>query len=904
MRTPFLAALALTAFVPVAALAQTPCGSWSTAFAPPGVDTPIESYVEHDDGSGLALYAAGPFTQIGDRSILGVARWDGAAWSQVGNGLRDATRLVVFDDGAGAKLYASGRFRAIHGAPADWIARWNGTSWEALAGAGPNGTSDQIHALCVHDDGSGSALYVAGAFRLPGFGQTRRIARWNGSTWTDLSTGVQQTEPVRALATHDDGSGAALYLGFGGDALSTTPVHRWNGTTWSAVSAGFGVTGADVFALATYASGGTTSLYAAGNFGFGAAGAPRHAIARLDAGTWSAVGGGVTGASVLGFACAVHDDGSGARLHLGGVFEHAGGLAATGVANWDGATWRVPAHVLAPDNSGVYALASHDDGSGAALYVSGSFQLAGTAAARNAAVLRGNAWSAIASGTGATSATYVARALDAGNGEALYVGGQFLAIGSQPIAGVARFDGATWTPLGSVQDVDGAIHALTVFDGGSGPEIYAAGSFTRIGGVAAARIARFDGTNWHALGGGLDNAAYALTSFDDGSGDALYVAGVFTAAGGSTALRIARWNGAAWSSVGVGANSWINDVAVHDDGGGAALYACGAFTAIGGIAAPRIARWNGSSWSAFGASDIAESFQYHDLEVHDDGVRRDLYVAGTVFLTGRPTASSITRWDGTQWHAIDDVANYVTLLRSVHDGAGPRLCATSVSLSATTETRVRLWDGATWSTIGGIVSGTGVSGIEPFDSDGDGVPELHFVGSIDTANGAPVSNLARYDLCATPAPIVCAGDGSGVACPCANSGATGHGCANSLHAAGASLESGGVASLAHDTLRLRTSGLTGSAVIHAQGTSVAGANGVVLGDGLRCAGGAVMRIGAAPIANGASAFPPAGARVSELGLVTAPGSTRVYQAIYRNAASFCTNSATNGTNGLSITWTL
>jgi hypothetical protein len=76
----------------------------------------------------------------------------------------------------------------------------------------------------------------------------------------------------------------------------------------------------------------------------------------------------------------------------------------------------------------------------------------------------------------------------------------------------------------------------------------------------------------------------------------------------------------------------------------------------------------------------------------------------------------------------------------------------------------------------------------------------------------------------------------------------------------------------------------------------------VFGDGLRCAGGAVARIGTKSNTGGASQYPGAGdAPVSVRGMVTAPG-TRIYQTWYRNAAVFCTAATFNLTNGVSITW--
>ena len=94
-----------------------------------------------------------------------------------------------------------------------------------------------------------------------------------------------------------------------------------------------------------------------------------------------------------------------------------------------------------------------------------------------------------------------------------------------------------------------------------------------------------------------------------------------------------------------------------------------------------------------------------------------------------------------------------------------------------------------------------------------------------------------------------------------------------------------------------------SSALDFQGTTQqSGGNGAVFGDGLRCAGGTILRLATKPNAGGASSYPGVrDPRVSVRGLVTAPG-TRTYQVWYRNAAAFCTTSTFNVTNGILIAW--
>jgi len=149
----------------------------------------------------------------------------------------------------------------------------------------------------------------------------------------------------------------------------------------------------------------------------------------------------------------------------------------------------------------------------------------------------------------------------------------------------------------------------------------------------------------------------------------------------------------------------------------------------------------------------------------------------------------------------------------------------------------------------------------------------------------------------------CFGNGSGTACPCGNAGAAGNGCANSLNAAGANLAAIGVSSISADSVTLQGSGMPNSSALYFQGTTQqSGGAGVVFGDGLRCVGGSVIRLGTKFNASGSSSYPVgADLQVSVRGLVSVP-STRTYQCWYRNAAAFCTTSTFNLTNGLELVW--
>ncbi len=168
-----------------------------------------------------------------------------------------------------------------------------------------------------------------------------------------------------------------------------------------------------------------------------------------------------------------------------------------------------------------------------------------------------------------------------------------------------------------------------------------------------------------------------------------------------------------------------------------------------------------------------------------------------------------------------------------------------------------------------------------------------------------VTTATVLDGVLPPAVIyACFGDGSGTVCPCGNSSMVGarEGCVNSL-GVGAALRATGAARIASDSFQLVGTQMPNSSALYFQGTAMAGAGlGTTFGDGLRCAGGTVVRIGTKANTAGGSSYPVAGELPVSVKGLNAAGATRVYQVWYRNAAVFCSAGTFNLTNAAEVTW--
>ncbi len=603
--------------------------AWSALSGPSGNGTNGDVYAlaVYDDGSETALYAGGYFNTAGGVTVNNIAKWDGTAWSALsgpsGTGTNSQVEaLAVHDDGSGKALYAGGWFFTAGGLTVSTIAKWDGTAWSALSGPASTGTNLKVEALAVHDDGSGEALYAGGWFSTAGGVPANHIAKWDGTAWSALSgpSGNGTNDDVYALAAYDDGSGEALYAGgdfysAGGEAVHS--IATWDGTAWSALSGPSGNgTHNFVEALAAYDDGTGEALYVGGRFGTAGAVIVNH-VAKWDGTAWSALSGpSGTGTDRVVEAFAVHDDGSGEALYVGGNFFSAGGVSVNNIAKWDGTAWSA----LSGLDGGVHALAVYDDGSGKALYAGGWFTNAGGVTVNSIAKWDGTAWSALSgpSGTGTDGTLYALAVYDDGSGEALYAGGLVLATaGGVTVNSIARWDGTAWSALSGPFGADNSVFALAVYDDGSGEALYAGGWLATAGGVTVNNIAKWDGTVWSALSGpsgtGTDGGVWALAVYHDGSGSALYAGGTFATAGGVTVNGIAKWDGTAWSALsgpsGTGTPGGVYALAAYDDSTEMALYAGGGLYAAGGVPSSRIAKWSCGPYTIF-----ADGFESGDTQ--------------------------------------------------------------------------------------------------------------------------------------------------------------------------------------------------------------------------------------------------------------------------------------------------
>jgi hypothetical protein len=105
---------------------------------------------------------------------------------------------------------------------------------------------------------------------------------------------------------------------------------------------------------------------------------------------------------------------------------------------------------------------------------------------------------------------------------------------------IAKWNGSNWSSLGSGVGRNSQGYPWVLALAASGNALYAGGYFSIAGGKAVHQVAKWDGTNWSALGSGINDFDLPRVGALAISGGSLYVGGKFTLAGGKASLYAAK----------------------------------------------------------------------------------------------------------------------------------------------------------------------------------------------------------------------------------------------------------------------------------------------------------------------------------------------------------------------------
>ena len=685
---------------------------WSSGFGVPQFDGAVTTAARYAGG----LVVGGEFRVAGGVAVNHIARWDGAHWLPLGDGLPTAPAALAV---SGDTVWVAWNERSSGGSY--WtgkIAFWDGQSWNALAEQ-----SETIVSVVIWQ-GRPATLVL-------GYGYEVRAL--SAGVWVPLG-------PPGAL---DSVYGAALFtdgdsLYFGGqfrveNTATSTPVLKvWDGTNWS-VRASVTAGPNSGYVLCMGSSGGQLII---GGFFPEINGVPVTNIATRVGSVWRAMG-----SELAPQVTQITDDGAGHPVAFGAFAGSPMWGAWPGAARWDGTRWLLTANDLYPSALGVVANAGQ-------LFAFGSFQQNGWRELHGFAKLAetdaqplGSA-GASAGGLGGAEGGSSVNAITSFGGTTV-VGGAIGVPGDTLCydcgRGVMAFTGSGWRSLTDGTFFGGRVLALTPF----GDRLVAGGRFYMSLNLHSANsIAQWDGTYWWPMG----NVTGEVDAFAQYRGT-LFIGGQFGTADGLLCSSIAKWTGKQWLPVGpivldtAGTPQILAMTVWHDR-----LIVAGKFENRGNVPAHNIASWDGANWSALPGSPTGTVTAL----AATDSV---LYVGvGTGLMdpiAPVPSEQPLYAWSGSQWSEIDAPLNGgVRSLLATPSGlfVGGDIAESSGELIG-----LARFDGSHWFTMG-----SGLRGPLGWDCSAQALallPDGLWVGgSFSVAGGKPSSRIARFEGLARAVP--------------------------------------------------------------------------------------------------------------------------------------------------------
>ena len=487
------------------------------------------------DDSGI-WHAGGDFSFYGSESGNGIARLDsGNVWRTldggVGNGFDNFVRRIVFD---GSDVIVGGRFDAAGSAfvEAHHVARWSPTTgWSQVGGGVANEVGiiveheRGVHSLATGPDG---ALWVGGLFSRAGDVAAMNLVRVAPDNTASAVVGPRPTNGVagmvNALATTTDNTVVAGgEFSFAGR-IAAERLAAWNGIEWAPVLGGLGGFVNDMKVL-------STGVIAVAGRDLQSDGTYLGAVAFYQDNAWQVPG----GLPINGTGLVVYED-SGNRIWLGGSLYDLS-FSEKQLFVFDGGAWSSGGEFVIANPSGdlggmVRAIAEY----AGKLVIAGQFdQVNGVVARHIVTEDDAGRWTEL--GGIARQGLVWVNTLAVHPKLGLVVGGPFDTIGGAEIANLAAWNGSEWKGIGGGVTAEGnfvfVTKVLPYRDG-----LFVAGGFDHAGETPAQNIAWFDGTAWHALGGGVSDLIAAMLVKDD----VLYVGGALLHADGKPSCHVGAWD--------------------------------------------------------------------------------------------------------------------------------------------------------------------------------------------------------------------------------------------------------------------------------------------------------------------------------------------------------------------------
>lgn len=701
--------------------------SWNQSFVPPpGVAGEVTRMVSYSSN----LIVGGHFVSASGSAITNIAQWDGAMWQSVAGGVDGRVGALAV---VGSNLYVGGMFSRAGDVAVTNFAVWNGHEWGGLPGlsgfdyiwAG----EPQVLAILPVTNG----LYVAGNFLEAGGVAATNVAFWDGTNWHALGSGIaNQGGQVYSLAFF---RGQLYAGGIFRDAnnVLTFNIARWDGQEWKPLNSGITEGNNDVVISGNSHSGAVHTLavhrhklFVGGNF-LRAGNRRVSGYAAWTGRRWIRLGKGATGGNQV----VNHFEKQGTTLWIGGSFTKFQGRHNTNLAT-------CPLRPLPQIRRGLEAPVTSIVATDHDFFVGGEFGLSKKANDANVVKWDGGQWRALGEGIGNAPLRYPITV--AASGSNAFIAGHFSIAGTNRVNGIAQWDGQTWRSLSN--GIPGGQFQVSAAHGSN---FFVSGIFT-MPELGITNLAHWDGVVWRSPGTVFHHGYQVpgdIRSMEYADGQ-LYIAGNFTTVNGVTASNVARWDGTNWFALGEGLSSPVqpntfSDTMVFHKGSlylvsQAPAYPPNSFAPTGAIW-----QWDGNSWKTIGRKGP------YDVQIAGlAAFQNDIYVIGFFEKFNGVTAHNIARWDGTNWSNVGEVP-------TITDGHLRTITATPNALylsgyfanfAGVPASGTIKWDGNQWAPLAG---GLTARGWIPSPLDSAATDSSFFVvGYFDTADGKPSYQFAEW----------------------------------------------------------------------------------------------------------------------------------------------------------------
>jgi hypothetical protein len=230
----------------------------------------------------------------------------------------------------------------------------------------------------------------------------------------------------------------------------------------------------------------------------------------------------------------------------------------------------------------------------------------------------------------------------------------FSQVGSLPVRGVARWNGTQWDSLaGGINTHDknlnpnnpsGNVLCCIPYNG----KLLVGGSFFSMGGLNANSLALWDGFNWDTLpkrAFGAFSGPPQICGFLK-KNNLLYIAGNYSTIVGQPANGFAKWDGNNYTPIPfpIPMGCEVFDIADYKN----EIYLCGTFVAGITDTLNRIIRYDGTKFRSVGGGITGGNGGAYTMVVYNN----ELYLGGHIEEIGGNPAEHVMKWDGNQWTSV------------------------------------------------------------------------------------------------------------------------------------------------------------------------------------------------------------------------------------------------------------